>query len=300
MMNVERHAIGARGVAGELLALLARFGELAPLPKVRALLLPRPALQASLAGEFCAIELDDGSLGLSYVLLDESSRRLVLQGGDPGLGLPGADALSVARWFASESGARWALGFAAVNALTRCLFDRAGYEPPASGDSIGMVAPQRADRIGMIGLFPPLVKHIVQSGAALTVVELRSDLAGERDGYRVTTDRAELGACNKVLATSTMLLNDTLDAMLAACPRASTFALLGPGAGCLPDPLFERGVTLVGGTWITDGEAFRAALASGSPWTVAARKTAIRRDGYPGFEALLARVERRYTRSPSS
>jgi uncharacterized protein len=288
-MDGERQA-QARGVAHDLVGLLARLAARVPLPKVRALLLPRPALQPSLAGEFCAIELDDGSLGLSYVLLDESSRRLVAQGADPGLGLPGADALSVARWFASETGARRALGFAAVNALTRCLFERAGFEPPASPDSIGMVAPQRTDRIGMIGLFPPLVKHIVQSGATLTVVELRSDLAGEREGYRVTTDRGELAGCNKVIATSTMLLNDTLDAMLAACPRASTFALLGPGAGCLPDPLFARGVTLVGGTWITDGEAFRAALASGSPWTAAARKTAIRREDYPGFDALLTRL----------
>ncbi len=93
-----------------------------------------------------------------------------------------------------------------------------------------------------------------------------------------------------MIATSTLLLNGTLDAMLAACAQARSFAVIGPGAGCLPDPLFARGVTLVGGTWITDREAFRAALATGSPWTAAAHKVAIRRDDYPGFDALIARL----------
>jgi uncharacterized protein len=290
---------GTMHVAHDLLACLERFAGALALPKIRALLLPPDAPVTSIAGEFCAIELDDGSLGLSYVLLDPSTRALVVRGGAPELGLEGADALEVARWFAGPSGARRALGFAAVNALTRCLFDRAGYQPPASGDSIGMVAPQASDHVGMIGLFPPLVPRIVGSGARLTVVELRSDLVGERDGYRVTTDRAELAGCNKVIATSTMLLNDTLDDMLAACSNARSFALIGPGAGCLPDPLFARGVTLEGGTWITDREAFRAALAAGTPWTAAARKVAIRREDYPGFDALLERA-RRYTRSPAS
>jgi uncharacterized protein len=290
---------GTMHVAHDLLACLERFAGALALPKIRALLLPPDAPVTSIAGEFCAIELDDGSLGLSYVLLDPSTRALVVRGGAPELGLEGADALEVARWFAGPSGARRALGFAAVNALTRCLFDRAGYQPPASGDSIGMVAPQASDHVGMIGLFPPLVPRIVGSGARLTVVELRSDLVGKRDGYRVTTDRAELGGCNKVIATSTMLLNDTLDDMLAACSNARSFALIGPGAGCLPDPLFARGVTLEGGTWITDREAFRAALAAGTPWTAAARKVAIRREDYPGFDALLERA-RRYTRSPPS
>jgi uncharacterized protein (DUF4213/DUF364 family) len=278
------------GVAHELLVLLERFAARAPLPRVRALHLPPAAMMNRKAGEFGAIELDDGSLGLSFVLLDASTRRLVADRGDPSLGLEGAEALALARWFTGAPGARRALGFAAVNALTRCLFDRAGFVPGASTDSLGTLDPVAADHIGMIGLFPPLVGSIVNAGAKLTVAELRADLAGERDGYRVTTDRNELASCNKVIATSTLLLNDSLDTMLAACSHARSFALIGPGAGCLPDPLFARGVTLVGGTWITDREAFRAALTIGASWTAAARKVAIRREDYPGFDALLDRL----------
>lgn len=278
-------------IAHELVGLLERFSARAPLPGVRALHLPPAAMMGTKAGEFCAIELEDGSLGLSYVLLDASTKDLVAKAGDPGMGLEGADVLEVARWFTGRPGARRAIGFAAVNALTRCLFDRAGFVPGASPDSIGMLDPHPQDHIGMIGLFPPLVDSIVDAGAKLTVIELRADLAGERAGYRVTLDRGELASCNKVIATSTMLLNDSLDAMLAACASARSFAVIGPGAGCLPDPLFARGVTLLGGTWIVDREAFLAALAVGESWTRTARKIAIPRGDYPGFDALLARVK---------
>jgi uncharacterized protein len=275
-------------VATELLGMLERFGKRSPLPKVRALHLPPPSAVDSRAGEFCALELDDGSIGLSYVLLDDETRQLVRAGGDGGLA--GADSLATARWYVTGTGARRTLGFAAVNALTRCLFDRAGYLPPESGDSIGGLDPRPGDHVGMVGFFPPLVKRIAAVGARLTVIELKAELAGQYEGYRVTLDAGELADCNKVLSTSTLLLNDTLGSILANAASAERFALVGPGAGCLPDPLFARGVTLVGGTWIHDRGAFETALRAGESWSASARKTAIRRDEYPGFEALLRRV----------
>ena len=275
-------------IAGELLSRLERLARRLPLPRVRALHLPLDPASRGKDGEFCALELEDGSVGLSYVLLDDALARLRARGGD--LGLAGADALAVARWYADARGVERVVGFAAIHALTACLFERAGFLPDESADSIGLLDPRPGDRIGMIGLFPPLVGRIARSGASLTVLELKAHLAGERDGYRVTLDAGELRACTKVLSTSTILLNDTVDRVLACCAQAEAFAVVGPGAGCLPDPLFDRGVTLVGGTWVVDGAALRDALRSGAPWGRSARKYAIRRDRYPGFDALLARA----------
>ena len=72
--------------------------------------------------------------------------------------------------------------------------------------------------------------------------------------------------------------------------NAQRVALVGPGAACLPDPLFARGVTLLGGSWIIDGAAFRLALASGKPWGAFARKFVLGADGYPGLDRLLERA----------
>lgn len=276
--------------ADDYLAQLAAFAAQGPLPRVRALHLPPPPTgdPGENKGEFCALELDDGSLGLSYVLLDDTLARLRTAGGD--LGVAGGDALALARRYASADSFGKALGFATANALTRCLYDRAGFAPPASRDSIGEMAPAAGEHIGMIGLFRPLLGRVLESGARLTVVELKAELAGAAQGYRVTVDARELETCAKVVSTSTLLLNDTLDRMLGHCRNARWFALVGPSAGCLPDALFARGVTLVGGNWIRDGAGFVDALKRGESTSPFSVKTALTRDNYPGGAALLARA----------
>ncbi len=133
---------------------------------MRALYLPPGRWAQDNRGEFCALELEDGSIGLSYVLLDDTLERL-LDGSDS-FGLPGTDTLALARRYVSDSGIWKTLGFAAANALTRCLYDRAGFRPDVSSDSIGHMNPQPGEHIGMIGKFSPLLRRIIDSGARLT------------------------------------------------------------------------------------------------------------------------------------
>jgi len=71
------------------------------------------------------------------------------------------------------------------------------------------------------------------------------------------------------------LLNDTLDHILAQCTRARAVAMIGPGAACLPQPLFARGVTLLGGSWVRDVPAMLAALREGTSWSPSAYKFAL-------------------------
>lgn len=89
----------AMSFAAEYLAQLEAFAARSALPRVRALHPPeRPAddgrhgHSGHARGEFCALELDDGSIGLSYVLLDDTLARL-----RDSSGLAGVDALALAR-----------------------------------------------------------------------------------------------------------------------------------------------------------------------------------------------------------
>lgn len=246
--------------------------------RMRALHLPPAPWNGLKDGEFSAIELDDGSLGLSYVLLDDSLARL--SSGEATDGLIGEDALQVARWWRDRDGAARTLGFAAVNALSRHLFDRAGFVPPEVPDSIAGLDPQHGEHIGMVGLFPPLLKPALARGARLTVLELRPALAGAHADYRVTLDPRALADCDKVLMTSSVLLNHTLLQVLAHCHRARRIALIGPGAGCLPRVLFDHGIHTLGGSWITDGPGFTRALCAGQPWRAHARKYLLRAEDW--------------------
>ncbi|HRV79763.1 MAG TPA: DUF364 domain-containing protein [Thauera sp.] len=274
--------------ATDLIAELERATAGHSIPRVRALHLPPPEAAESRNGEFCALELDDGALGLSYVLLGGILPRLAASD-DPHT-IVGMDALQLAREFvAPTAGAggdaeiRRTLGFAAANALSRTVMERMGFAPPRAIDSIGGIDPQAGDHVGMVGLFTPLLKQVTAAGAQLTVIELNPDYAGHYDGYRVTLDAAALEDCNKVLSTSTILLNHTVDDMLAHCRRARRIVLIGPSAGCLPDPLFARGVTVVGGSWITDRAGFIDALRRGESWSGFAYKFALAAADWPGL-----------------
>lgn len=277
-------------IAEEILADLRAACAGRTLPRVRSLHLPAPALRQTKDGEFGALALDDGSLGLSYLLL--GSTLAGLDAGDHGAGLAGLDALELAERWVDPDPAWQAVGFAAVNAVSRHLMDVVGFVPPSASDSIAGLDPQPGEAIGMVGLFPPLVPQIVARGARLTVLELRADLAGERDGYTVTLDPAALAHCRKVLATSTVLLNRSFDAVADAVRGAEVFALVGPSAGCLPDALFRRGVTRLGGTWVGDPAGLVAAIESGTPWGSNARKFSLERTDYPGWPALAAAAGR--------
>ncbi|MFP5406892.1 MAG: Rossmann-like domain-containing protein, partial [Gammaproteobacteria bacterium] len=74
---------------------------------------------------------------------------------------------------------------------------------------------------------------------------------------------------------------------LQACRNASFVAMIGPSGGCLPDPLFARGVTVLGGSAVIDREGLVDAIERGESWGRFARKYCIERSRYPGFEALL-------------
>ena len=272
--------------ATDALALVRALAALAPLPRVRSLHLPPPPAVTAMRGEFAAIELEDGTLGLAYVLLGDTWAGLRRRVDHPALS--GADALALAQGCASADPIERTLGFAVLNALTRWLFDRAGFVPPISSDSLGALDPQPGETVGMVGYFTPLIPRIRARGARVLVVELRGDLVGERDGVRVTLDPAELAGCDKVLSTGTLLLNDTLDAVLAHCRGARRLALVGPSVGCPPDPLFARGITLLGGSWVMDGAAYVQALVSGTSTGAFARKFTLAPQDYPGWSTLLA------------
>lgn len=287
-MTDPRTPADPRRIAHELLAMVQRVAETGPLPAVAGLHLPLAAAEGSRESEFCGLELADGSIGLSFLLLAGTFDSL--RATNPAATLRGMPALDVARWFLSDEPARRTIGLAAINAISQRLFLRSGYALDTASDSIGLLDPQPGDRVGMVGLFTPLVPRIVGTGARLVVLELQPQLAGARDGWSVTLDPRELAGCNKILSTTTLLLNDTLESVLDACRGAQYLAFVGPGGGGLPDPLFERGATLLGSTAIVDRDGFASAVSRGEPWGRHARKYCIRREAYPGIDALLERA----------
>ena len=234
-------------------------------------------------GEFCAVQLEDGSVGLSFALLDGTLRALHA-GALPAAGTPAA---ALVAGYEGGHGAARALGLATINALTRRLYDRAGFEPDDSVDSFGSLQLAAGDRLGMVGHFSPLIRHARDLGVEVVVLELKAELVREESGLVVTLDPRRLAGCNKIVSTSTLLLNDTFEQVAALWRQAEAVAIVGPSAGCPPDPLFAAGVTAVGSAWVADADTFLARLEGGTKWGASSRKITVTPERYPGFDRLL-------------
>jgi uncharacterized protein (DUF4213/DUF364 family) len=270
----------------DFLDLAARADRALRLPPIADLYCP-PGRGLYREAEFLAIQLADGSTGMAYTLLGDTLERLLASGLKAQIGRA---PLEVARGYAERDPVARALGLAAFNAISSHVFRRAGYVPETASDSLGAFGLGPADHLGMIGLFRVLVPRVRAAGARLTVLELRPELVETTADYAVTLDPAKLAACTKIIATSSVLLNDTLDDVLAHGGHAREFALIGPSASGFPDPLFARGVTVAGGYRVDDPIALLRRARALEPWGDAGAKCAIRRDGYPGFATLIARA----------
>ena len=141
-------------IVDEYLALVNRISAGIAFPAVRGLSLSPDDATGHVA-EFCALELADGSVGLSYLCLGYGRAHLrEVLSAEP---IEGRDARGVAQLYAAGDPAQRALGFAAVNAISQYLFARAGFIPDATTSSVSLLAPSERDHVGMVGLFPPLV-----------------------------------------------------------------------------------------------------------------------------------------------
>ena len=251
--------------------------------QVKRIVLPPLLEHPGKEGEFCAVELDDGAVGLAFVLLGRTLESL-----HENLREKRVSAAELLRGYASGELAARALGLATINALARRLYERARFVPDDSLDSFGSLALARGDRLGMVGHFTPLIREARALGIPVTVLELRPELVREEPGFTVTLDAKRLAGCNKIVATSSLLLNDTFEQVSAAWRGAQAVAIVGPSAGCPPDALFAAGVSAVGTAWVSDAEALLARLAAGEKWGAAARKVTLTPERYPGLDALLA------------
>ncbi|MCK4509942.1 MAG: hypothetical protein KAU27_15445 [Desulfuromonadales bacterium] len=234
--------------------------------------------------EFMALALEGGAGGVSYLLLPDRSaeeyRLLKPQS------FIGTRPEQYVEGFAGGNPVQNMLGLACINAICQHVMRISDCVPDAAIDSLGLMNIEDGDRVGMVGFFPPLLKYMQNRNAELIIVEKNQQLVERYPKLHVTLDVTELNSCNKVLCTSTTLLNDTLDDVLQQCMNAQHISVLGPTAGYFPDPLFSRGVDVLGGRFINDGMLLLKLIAERKRWGEATQKLCFKADDYKGLNHL--------------
>jgi uncharacterized protein (DUF4213/DUF364 family) len=236
--------------------------------------------------EFMALALESGAGGISYLLLPESSakdyRALKPQA------FVGTSPEQYVEAFDVTDPIQSMLGLAFINAICQHVMRISNFVPGAVTDSLGLMNIEDGDRVGMVGFFPPLLKYMHNRNADLIILEKKRELVERYPNLHVTLDVKDLNNCNKVLCTSTTLLNDTLDEILQHCTNAQHISVLGPTAGYFPDPLFARGVHALGGRFVNDGLHLLQLISERKPWGHATQKLCFNSSDYGGLGRLRA------------
>ena len=268
-----------------MLALALRAGARWILPPVARVYIPEPQPDPARDAEFGLVALADGGCGLYYAWLGASQRGMSRRFDADSF--CGVEALQLAALYSSEDEAERSLGLAAINAITASVWQQGGFVPPTAQSSFGFeVRPH--DHLGLVGNFPSLVRQAQARGARVTVLERKAHMATSGPSIEITLDPRALRECRKVVITAATLINDTLDEVLGNLTAGAQVTMVGPTAGCFPDPLFARGVHAMGGTRVIDPATAYARLVGGEKLKESARRFLLTPTSTPSFAELLA------------
>ena len=240
------------------------------------------------ASNFGALRLEDGSIGIIYINLSPEikERAAIFEISE----LIGLNPSELARNFNSQDDFKKTLGLGAINAISQHVFNLSGLSLDFMTDSLGLLDLRADDKVGMVGFFPPLVKKIERVGLKLIVIEKKEQLVRKTKKWEVSLDPERLTECNKVLITSTTVLNDSIDDILQNCSQAEKISVIGPTGGFFPDPLFKRGVSVLGGTYVHDSNLFMELISQNQKWGPSTRKYCLQQGVYPGVSSLLKMI----------
>jgi uncharacterized protein len=228
--------------------------------------------------QFMAIVLEGGATGISYILLPDKKQETynALQPQD----VIGKDPQEFALGFGSDDPMKQMMSMASMNAICQYVMKETDFPFDHVTDSLGLLSVARGDRIGMVGLFFGLTDTIKKAGAELIIIEKKEALIQKFRDLPITLDVTKLAKCNKILCTSTTVLNNSLDEILAHCSPDAFVSVVGPTAGYFPDPLFACGVDVVGGRVVENSKEFLQRLAQRKRWGDATLRTCFQKKTY--------------------
>jgi len=215
---------------------------------------------------FTGVKFSDGSTGVAYTppeLIERASTRIL---GDTTRAYRGRKAAEMID-SSIDGPFGHVIRLAALNALSVPLFQRGCFKTAGSDDLSSISELFAGRKVCMVGAIIPLLKKLGDLGASeIAIIDKKKETRDEATlGRFVPVEKTAetLEACQTAVFTRAAIANGTIEELLRWVPKHAAIAVVGPTAGFVPTPLFQRGVAVVGTVMVTDGDRALEVLSEG-------------------------------------
>lgn len=199
--------------------------------------------------ELLALQLDDDSLGVTYVLKNELEHSC---GASPFSGkYIGMSALELAEQiFHGPNVLTTALAIAALNAVAPPI-PEALLQKEGNRDAVFSVDVDSKDTVGVVGHIGPVIRRLKDHPGAMHIFE--RDLSKGDNLNNEEKQASLLPQCDIVFVTGATIINGSLENVLSYCRKAREVVLVGSSAPLYPQAFAGSGLTVIAGTrWLPE------------------------------------------------
>jgi hypothetical protein len=208
----------------------------------------------SLGLGYTAVTTSGGGIGLSYTYFGDKKSCMVL---NQHIDFEGRPADQLLERIKSGNTVERSMALALINALNYDL----SLELPADDDNKIMfekfeIGQDR--RVAMVGYFGPLVRNFKEMGVALEILDISRGLGQKKEFYNRLKNWAQV-----LLLTSTSILNNSTEEILANSGEKVKTVMLGPSTPMVTQAFSHLPVAMLAGTVPIDKEKTLKAIRHG-------------------------------------
>ncbi len=193
-----------------------------------------------------AVELDNGFIGVSYVLREGLKAGCSIF---PYLkDIAGEDCVTIADWALTGGDVlQKAVGMAVLAAASRGQKLVDGAVP---GRPFGIEL-RDSDIVGMIGLISPVAEMIKPRVKKFYVFDEGISSCGGREGAVLGPGEQDrlLSSCDIVILSGTTMINGSIDGLLRICLQAREVVMIGASTPMYPEAFLGSKITVLAGSW---------------------------------------------------
>ena len=210
--------------------------------------------ELSLGLGYTAVTTSDGGTGLSYTYFGDKRTCMVL---NEHIDYEGKPASLLLEKIKSDNSVERSMALALINALN---YGTAQSLPEDNDNKIMFekfeIAKNR--RVAMVGYFPPFVRNFEAVGVSLEILDTSRGLGNKEAFYRRLKNWAEV-----LLLTSTSILNNSTEEILAHAGEKLKTVMLGPSTPMVAQAFAHLPVHMLAGTAPIDQEKTLKAVRHG-------------------------------------